>query len=370
MRGFHHVGRKYMKIADLQPGTKVESVFLLHNFQQRPKKDGTNFVTMALKDATGKITGIMWDNFHNLTSGNIKENDFVEVLGEVLTYNSQLQFKIAKITKVNDSEVESQYFLPVCPVSVPELEKELKARIAEVKDQDYNRLLKSVFENKSFYEKFCRAPSAVSMHQAYIGGLIEHTLCVTRNALKMADNYPQANRDMLITGALLHDIGKVIEFSYDKKIAYSDAGRLLGHISIGNAMVECHCSRMEDFPMAKKVLLQHMILSHHGFQEFGSPRCPATLEALILHHADILDAQLSNFVEFTHTASKTGVRWEYSNMFERHMFGGGMVLDDACNIMRSVAYAEPSVNRGQPITREVLDNAITSEDLLETLATS
>lgn len=350
-----------MKIADLKPGTKVESVFLLHNYQQRPKKDGTNFVTMALKDASGKITGIMWDNFHNLTSGSIKENDFVEVLGEVLTYNNQLQFKVAKLTKVNDAEVDSSHFMAVCPVPLPEMQKELAARIDEVKDADYKSLLKSVFSNASFYEKFCRAPSGVSMHQAYISGLIEHTLCVTRNALNMADNYPQASRDMLITGALLHDIGKVIEFTYDKKIAYSDAGRLLGHISIGNAMVECHCSRIEDFPMAKKVLLQHMVLSHHGFQEFGSPRCPATLEALILHHADILDAQLSNFVEFSHNAVKTGTRWEYSNMFERHMFGGGMALDNACNIMKDVAYADPN-------SRDALDNAITSTELLETLA--
>lgn len=350
-----------MRIADLKPGTKVESVFLLHNYQQRPKKDGTNFVTMALKDASGKITALMWDNFNALTSGSIKENDFVECLGEVLTYNNQLQFKVAKITRVPDHEVDSAFFLPMCPTPLPEMEKELAGFIQQVKDPDYLALLKSVFENSSFYEKFCRAPSAVSMHQAYIGGLIDHTLCVTRNALKMADNYPQASRDMLITGALLHDIGKVIEFTYDKKIAYSDAGRLLGHISIGNAMVECHCSRIENFPMSKKVLLQHMILSHHGFQEFGSPRCPSTLEALILHHADILDAQLSNFVEFSHNATKTGIRWEYSNMFERHMFGGGMALDSACDIMKDVAYADPSA-------RSSFDNAITSDELLESMA--
>jgi 3'-5' exoribonuclease len=347
----------------------VEAVFLLHNCQQRPKKDGTNFMTMALKDASGKITGVMWDNFAGLSSGAIKENDFVEVTGEVLTYNNQLQFKVSKVTKVPDNEVDSAFFLPMCPIPIPELEKELNARIAEIADADYKALVKSVFDQPAFMERFRRAPSAVSMHQAYLGGLMEHTLCVVRNALKMADNYPQANRSMLIAGGLLHDIGKIVEFSYDKKIAYSDAGRLLGHISIGNAMVECHCARMEDFPSAKKVLLQHMILSHHGLMEYGSPKCPATLEALILHHADLLDAQLSNFMEFATNAARTGTRWEYSNMFERHMFGGSDILDDNCDLMREVAHEAPRLPQPRlNISPEALASAVTSDDLIATLA--
>lgn len=358
--------RNYVRITDLKPGTKVEAVFLLHNFQVRPKKDGNNFVTMALKDATGKITGVMWDNFNSLASGSIKENDFVEVSGEVLTYNSQLQFKVNRCVRVNDTEVDPQFFLPICPVPMAELEKELLERIEQIDDADYKGLVKTIFGQPSFMEKFRRAPSAVSMHQAYLGGLMEHTLCVVRNALKMADNYPQANRSMLIAGGLLHDIGKIIEFTYDKKIAYSDTGRLLGHISIGNAMVECHVSRIEDFPTSKKVLLQHMILSHHGFQEFGSPRCPSTLEALILHHADILDAQLSNFMEFAHNSARTGVRWEYSNMFERHIFSGTEIMDEGCEIMREVAYSSPKAR--MDTSPAALAAAVPSDELMESMS--
>lgn len=362
------MSRKYIRIADLKSGTKVEAVFLLHNFQQRPKKDGNNFVTMALKDASGKITGVMWDNFTGLSSGSIKENDFVEVSGEVLTYNNQLQFKVSKLVKVPDSEVDAAFFLPVCPIPIAELEKELHARVEEIADADFKTLVKSVFEQPGFMERFRRAPSAVSMHQAYLGGLLEHTLCVVRNALKMADNYPQANRSMLIAGGLLHDIGKIVEFTYEKKIAYSDAGRLLGHISIGNAMVECHCGRQEDFPMAKKVLLQHMILSHHGLMEYGSPKCPATLEALILHHADLLDAQLSNFLEFAQNAARTGTRWEYSNMFERHMFGAPEVLEENCELMRDAAQEQPRARQRLDVSAGAMAAAVSSDELIATIA--
>lgn len=356
------MGRKYVRIADLQSGTKVEACFLLHNFQLRPKKDGSNFATMALKDATGKVTAIMWDNFDGLASGAIKENDFVEVTGEVLTYNNQLQFKVSRLVRVPDSEVDASFFLPVCPVPVPEMEAELKGLIAGIKDKDYRRITECVFSSRDFMERFRRAPSGVSMHQAYLGGLLEHTLCVTRNALKIAENYPAANRCLLTAGALLHDMGKVVEFVYDKKLAYSDVGRLLGHISIGNAMLEVHCSHMPDFPMAKKVLVQHLILSHHGLLEYGSPKCPSTLEALILHHADQLDAQLSNYVEYLGHARKAGIRWEYSNMFERQMFGGTGEVIENCDLVRDLTYSDPREGS------DTLAGAIPSDELLRSFA--
>lgn len=319
---------KYIKISDLIPGTKVESVYLLVNAQQRPKKDGSNFVTMALRDATGKITGVMWDNFTALTDGSIKENDFIEVSGDVLTYNNQLQFRINKVTKVSDTDVDSSFFLPTSPRDIDEMVAELEGFVAGIKDDDLRFLVKAVFDRPGFMDKFKVAPSAVSMHQAYLGGLLEHTLCVVKNALKIADNYPSTNRDLLTTGALLHDIGKVIEFHFDKKISYSDVGRLLGHISIGNSVVEAVLANVPNFPMGKKILIQHMILSHHGFMEYGSPKRPATLEALILHQADLIDAQLSNFVDYTEACSKNGVRWEFSNMFDRQMFGGNNQLEN------------------------------------------
>lgn len=352
---------QYIPICDLQAGSKVMVVYLLGNFQIRPKKDGSSYVTMVLRDATGKITGVMWDNFTSVTSGAIKENDYVEVGGEVNLYNGQPQMRVHRISSVDDSEVDTTFFLPRSPRCAEDMDAEIAELITQVQDPDYRRVLECVFSNDTFWQKFRIAPSAVSMHQAYLGGLIDHTLCVTKNTLKMAENYPAANRDLLITGALLHDIGKVIEFSFDRKIAYTDAGRLLGHISIGNAMIEVHCHNLPNFPVQKKILLQHMILSHHGTLEYGSPRCPATLEALILHHADILDAQLSNFNEYAEHAGRTGVRWEYSNMFERHMFGGSEIIDEG----NAAHVLSCSLHDHFMKMRRQLDEAPTAEELLE-----
>jgi 3'-5' exoribonuclease len=247
------------------------------------------------------------------------------------------------------------------------MDRELAQRIEEITDPDYKRLVIAVFSNSTFLDKFRQAPSAVSMHQAYLGGLMEHTLCVVRNAISMAENYPAANRSLLIAGGLLHDIGKVVEFSYEKKISYSDTGRLLGHISIGNSMVEAHCCHLGEFPVAKKILIQHLILSHHGLQEYGSPKCPATLEALILHHADLLDAQLSNFTEYMAHADRTGIRWEFSPMFDRHMFGATEIIDDGqavSNLARELA--TPAAIK----TSLTGGNVIPSDELLTALATS
>jgi 3'-5' exoribonuclease len=338
------VPRKYLRISELKSGSKVDACYLLQNFQVRPKKDGSTFVTLVLKDATGKMTGVMWDNFDALVSGAIRENDFVDVSGEVLTYNNQLQFKISKIRKVDDSEVDGSHFLPVSPVPLAELERTLAELIEQIEDPDLRRLIDAIFGNPQFMERFRRAPSAVSMHQAYIGGLFEHTLLVVRNALKIAEIYPAANRSLLITAGLLHDLGKTMEFVYEKKITYSDVGRLLGHISMGNALIEVQCARLRDFPLAKKVLVQHIILSHHGILEYGSPKRPKTLEAIILHHADLIDAQLSNFFENTSNAARSGSRWEFSNMFDRYLFGGGEEVEGS-ELMRDLAYTSGRQSR-------------------------
>ena len=301
-------------IATLEPGTKIESCYLMQNFQIRPKKDGSNFVTMLLRDATGKVTAVMWEGFDALTGGLIHDNDFVEVVADVLLFNGQLQLKVNRVRKVADDQVDPSLFLPVSPLKQEELEVEFDRIVGLIDDPDFRALIDAVFGAPGMRERFFRAPSAVSMHHAYLRGLAEHTVSVVRNALNMASNYPGANRQLLITAGLLHDIGKVMEFNYDRKIAYTDVGRLLGHISMGNSFVELHCSRIAGFPASKKALLQHAILSHHGVLEFGSPKRPKTVDAVILHHADLLDAEMSNIREATDASNG---RWEFSNMFDR-----------------------------------------------------
>ena len=334
---------KYVPVSELQSGTRIVAVYLLQNLQVRNKKDGGSFATMMLRDATGRVPAVMWDGFDGLTTGQIRENDFVEISGEVLTYNGQLQIKAGRIRKVRDEDVDESHFLPVSPVPVADMERDLADLIAQITDPDLSRLVKDIFSNEELMSRFRRAPSAVSMHQAYLGGLLEHTLCVVKNALKIADNYPQANRSLLIAAGLLHDLGKTMEFVYDKKIAYSDVGRLLGHISMGNALVEVQCSKIPGFPLAKKVLVQHIILSHHGMLEFGSPKRPKTLEAIILHHADLIDAQISNYQEAYANAMRMGSRWEYSAMFERYLMLAKGDDVEGSDLMRRLVYAnEPA----------------------------
>ena len=357
---------KYTPVETLQSGTKVEAVFLLHNAQVRPKKDGGSFLTLVLKDATGKITGVMWDNFDAVSSGAIKDNDFVEVSGDVLTYNGQLQFRVARIVKANDAKVDVTRFLPMSPVAPAELDRQFSELVTQITDPDYRALVDGIFGNPDFMNRFRRAPSAVSMHQAYIGGLMEHTLCVVRNALKIADNYPATNRSLLICAGLLHDMGKVLEFSYERKISYTDVGRLVGHITMACGMIELQCAAMPGFPMAKKVLVQHIVLSHHGYYEFGSPKRPKTLEALIMHFADIIDAQISNYMEFVEGAAKTGATWEYSNMFERYMFAGSDRIEGA-DLLRELAYGSGDPRRIQAAPRPAGDEPGPADDLLAPL---
>lgn len=325
-------------VAELRSGDHVEAVYLLEDFQIRPRKDGGSYLTMVLRDATGKITGVMWDNFGHIRSGALKENDYVRITGDVQTHQNQLQVRVTKAEKFPDELVRPEDFLPVTPFNIEELEAEFWRLVRSIEDSDLSKLVRTIFEKPRFWNMFKRAPSAVTMHQAYLGGLLEHTVMVTKNALKLAENYPQANRDLLTAGALLHDIGKTIEFSYEKKIAYTDMGRLIGHIPMGYAMIEYEAARLGSIPPIKKVLVQHIVLSHHGYLEFGSPKPPHTLEALIVHHADQLDAQLSHWTEASLTP-QSNVKWEYHPMFERHMFAGSYDQLEVTELLRAMGYA-------------------------------
>jgi len=357
---------KYLPISSLRGGTKVEACYLLQNPQVRPKKDGSNFVTMELRDATGKITGIMWDGFDAIMSGAIRDSDFVEVTGDVLVYNGQLQFKISRIVKVQDSAVDGSMFMPVTPVPMEKLDAQFRGILDMLQDADLKRLIGAIFGRKEFMERFRRAPSATNMHHAYIGGLYEHTINVAHNTLKIAENYEEANKAMLITAALLHDIGKVVEYSYDKKITHSDVGRLLGHIAIGYGMIELECTRLADFPAAKKVLLQHIILSHHGMMEYGSPKRPKTLEAIILHHADDLDAKIGNYLDFVTTTGKSGVKWEFNRMFDRYMFSGGDI--EGADFMEQISREYSRQDDPTALSPDADDAVITADDILGNLS--
>jgi 3'-5' exoribonuclease len=314
---------KHVKISDLQPGSSVSSVYLVAVVEKKQKKSGDLYAAVTFQDASGRIAAVMWDNAHNFLADKIVKDDFALVTGDVGIYNNQLQLTIRSVEKVDESRVSLADFIPHSPHSIPDMQAQLQQYVQMVTDPHLVRLLKHFFDDSAFLAAFSRAPSACTMHQAYIGGLLEHTLGVARNCLTIAGNYSSANRDLLITGALLHDIGKIEEFTFARAFSYTDSGRLLGHITIGIEMVTNALSQIPDFPAQTKTLLFHMLISHHGVKEWGSPRRPKTLEALILHYADYIDAYLSTYIEVTGKAKERGDLWsDWNKMFERYLFAG------------------------------------------------
>lgn len=310
----------HIPIDELESAMNLDSVYQMINFQVRSKKDGGQYVSMLLRDATGRIPAMLWDNFDGFLNGKYADNDFLEVGGSVQTYNGQLQLRATRVRKISESELDLTKFLPASVRSMVEMRSELKQFIDSIEDTDYRAVVASVFGNGEFIRRFELAAAGAMMHHAYLHGLLEHTLSVARTALDIAKNYPMVNRSLLLAAALLHDCGKVMEYSCEGKIAITDAGRLLGHISVGNALIEAHCAKIAEFPADKKVYLQHCILSHHGEYEYGSPKRPKLPEALVLHSADLIDSQLGALVDARKAGAKGSNKWEQLFMFGRYMY--------------------------------------------------
>jgi len=314
---------KRIAVEDLQEGMEIESIFVVRSVEKSKKRNGEAFIKLVLVDATGEINAVAWDNIEGFLDDKITQEDFVKVKGVIGRYQNQLQMTVLKAEKVDEAEVNLSEFVPFTPFDIKELKQELFNFIRRVNDPNYRRLLESFFNDAEFLEEFCHAPSAKSMHQAYVGGLLEHTVGVCKNAVAIADNYQGCDYDLLITGALLHDIGKTKEFQITRTIDYTDDGRLRGHIIIGIEMLTEKLSSLPEFPEEKRILLEHLILSHHGLKEWGSPRRPKTMEALILHWADYIDAYMSTYLEVVKKCKDKGIRWsEWNRMFERYLFAG------------------------------------------------
>lgn len=315
--------------AEIRPGDSVTTSFLLATLEQRAKKNGDPFFSMTLRDATGMLPGVMWENHDHLSAGKVRAEDFVRVEASAQEYNGAVQLTVRRIDKLDETSVNPADFLPVSPVAREELADQLDRWMAEVTPgSDCRRLLDFLFGHEKLRAMFLDAPAAARNHQAYIGGLAEHTFNVLRNALGLAEGYKPYDRDLLIAGTLIHDIGKVREFSWQRAITYSDEGRLVGHIPLGAMMVDNAIRQLqregeEPFSERVRMHLLHLILSHHGKLEYGAPVVPKTREALILHYADYTDAYLTSYVDAADAAQARGERWTpYHRMFESYLFAG------------------------------------------------
>ena len=308
-------------IIDIKAGDSMDDIFVLSEKILAQKKDGNNFLNVTLSDKTGTIKGVVWDNVDKITAG-VTSGDFVHIKGNVNEYKGSLQLVIKKMETFSADEVDPADFLPMTRRNIESMFERLLRITSSVETACLKKLIQAFWNDKEFVRKFKTAPAAKKMHHAYIGGLLEHTLSMVSLADKVAGHYSGINRDLLIAGAMLHDIGKTEEFEYQFRIDYSDQGRLLNHIVIGIEMIDEKLSEIKDFPQDQMVLLKHMIVSHHGTREFGSPEPPKTIEAVILNYIDEIDSKVNGIRDFMASEDPNESWTSYHRLLGRHFYKG------------------------------------------------
>lgn len=308
-------------VSELRPGNRVDDFFLLSEIKMGVKRDGSPYLQVTLSDNSGRIQGVVWDNAGDYAEM-LKPGDIVRVKGAIATYRGSSQVIINAMEPAGDMDLDPSWFLPSCSRDVDSMMTRLLSLVGRIDDPDLKRLLNYFFSDSLFVSKFKRAPGAKLMHHAYIGGLLEHTLSISCLAERVAPHYQGIDKGLLITGAILHDIGKIREFHYDRMIDYSDEGRLFGHIVIGHAMISAAIDDIGDFPEEKAKMLLHIIVSHHGSREFGSPEPPKTLEALLLYYLDEIDAKINGVRDFINKHQSSGTWSDYHKPLARFFYTG------------------------------------------------
>jgi 3'-5' exoribonuclease len=308
-------------ITDIKAGDRVDDIFVLSEKILSQKRDGNNFLNVTLSDKTGTIKGVVWDNVDQIAAG-ITSGDFAHVNGSVSDYRGTLQVVIKNMEPFSPDRVDPSDFLPQTSRDIEGMFERLVKRMDSITTDYLKALIDAFFKDKEFVNKFKTAPAGKKMHHAYIGGLLEHTLSMVSLADKIAGHYSGIDRDLLLSGAILHDIGKIDEFEYQFKIDYSDKGRLLNHIVIGIKMVDDKLSGIEHFPEDQILLLKHLIVSHHGTREFGSPEPPKTIEAVLLNYIDEIDSKVNAIRDFIASEDPDETWTSYHRLLERHFYKG------------------------------------------------
>jgi len=309
-------------VTGLKVGDQIDQVFAVRDRMLRERRDGIPYLKLRLADKTGELDAVLWDDAL-AANARIANQDFVRVRGRVERYQRSNSLNISLIEAVAAETVNTQFFLPETPRSRKELWRQIEELRAMVANRHLAALLASFFEDDTFVTLFREAPAAKKFHHAYLGGLLEHTAAVSALAVKVAERYPELDRDLLIVGAILHDVGKTHEFNFKTTIEYSDEGRLLGHIVIGDRMVADRIARIPDFPGELAHKLRHLLLSHHGELEYGSPVSIRMAEAFVLHFLDNLDAKLNTVRSVTEKLGDTDARWTpYDHRLGREFYLG------------------------------------------------
>jgi 3'-5' exoribonuclease len=310
--------RKRIFCADLKVGDDVQEVFCVARLERREGRSGS-FLRLTLADRSGTLPGVAWDDIERLLEV-LVEGGYARIRGRLDSYKGGPQVKV-EAAEIVSERLDPGEFLPRGPVPGEESVAKIRGLTLTMRDPELRRLIRDVLDDREFAHVFAEAPAAKTHHHAYVGGLAEHTFSVMRMCERAADHYPELDRDLLMAGAFFHDIGKTRELAVEPGFPYTEEGALLGHIALGYAMVEKRLARYPGFPAARRTDLGHLILSHQGEYEWGSPVQPQTLEAIVLHFLDNLDSKVAT--ARAHMAGVERGRTPYVRALGRALFRRG-----------------------------------------------
>lgn len=305
-------------INELRDGEMISEVYLCKNKVVAKTKAGKSYYSMQLQDKTGMIDAKVWELTNAIA--HFEPMDFIRVDAQVTSFNGSLQLNVKRVRVADTGEYDAADYMPCSQKNIDSMYEQLVAIINSVKDEYLHKLLSMFFiEDKEFADRFKKHSAAKSIHHGFIGGLLEHSLSVAKLCSYLADNYPVLKRDLLITAAICHDIGKIDELSEFPENDYTDEGQLVGHIVMGAMMISEKIAQIPGFPTVLANELKHCILAHHGELEYGSPKKPSLIEALALAHADNIDAKLQTFTEVLN-ANQDKAGWlGFNKMFESNI---------------------------------------------------
>lgn len=306
-------------INTLREGERLSGIYLCKHKQAAVTKNGKPYENVILQDKTGTLDGKIWDP-NSQGIDDFDALDYIDVVGDVTSFQGSLQVSIKRVRKASEGEYEPGNYLPVSNKDIGTMYQEILSYVNQVKNQYLHRLLVSFFEeDEEFVKRFQGNSAAKTVHHGFIGGLLEHTLSVVRLCLYYCRTYPILNQDLLVTAAMLHDVGKTVELSQFPMNDYTDDGQLLGHIMIGAEMIHDRAKEIPGFPVKLESELKHCILAHHGELEYGSPKKPALAEAVALNLADNTDAKMETLTEIFHAAGDQKDWLGFNRLFESNL---------------------------------------------------
>ena len=274
-----------------QENKVITSTFVVVAKQIKPKKTGEPYLALTLGDRSGQLEAKMWDNVEEVLDA-FEQDDFLKIKGLINKYKQRFQLTIHKLRKLGETEIDFSDYLPKTTKDIDELWQTLTNFVAGIENPYLKALVQAFMADPEIASAYRNAPAAKTLHHAYIGGLLDHVVSLFRSCDLLCRNYPQVNRDLLLTGAFFHDIGKIHELTYNRSFTYSTKGQLLGHMMIELEMLQSKLAALPGFPDELKTMIEHMIISHHGEYEFGSPKLPMFPEAVMLHYLDDLDSKM------------------------------------------------------------------------------